>query len=112
LETLRVGIWGKVEEELNSAQPFSARNPAISSLKRNLQKEYVERLVDLLGKDNGLSVAQKPVQDLAATQLEQIHTAVGKAKDNPKLDPYTRAHLLEMHKRIQKILDAVYVVKM
>lgn len=112
LEILRGGIWGKVEEEVNSAQAFSARNPAISSLKRNLQKEYVERLVDLLGKDNGLSVAQKPVQDLAATQLEQIHASVGKAKDNPKLDPYTRAHLLEMHKRIQKVLDAVYVVKM
>lgn len=112
LETLRNGIWGNLEQDVNSAQSFTARKPAVSSLRRNLQKEYVERLVDLLGRDSGLNVAQKPVQDLAATQLEGILGVAARVKDNPKLDPYTRAHLAETHKRVQKVLDAIYVLKM
>lgn len=112
LETLRNGIWGNLEQDVNSAQSFTARSPAVSSLRRNLQKEYVERLVDLLAKDSGLNVAQKPVQDLAAMQLEGILGVAGRVKDNPKLDPYTRAHLVETHKRVQKVLDAIYVLKM
>lgn len=112
LETIRGGIWGNLEEELKRPEVFSARDPMITSLRRNLQKEYVERLVDLLGEDTGLSVAEKPVRDLAATQLQEILASAGKVKDNPKLDPYTRSHLAEIHKRIEKVLDADYVVRM
>jgi len=111
METLYEGIWGDLESKVEEGKSFSARSPMISSLRRNLQKEYVERLVDLLSDDSGLSVAEKPVQDLAAMQLEDILSLVGNSKGNPKLDPYTRAHLAETHKRIQKVLDAIYVIR-
>lgn len=112
LETLHGGIWGDLKDDPARTEPYTARAPFISSLRRNLQKEYVDRLVDLLGKDTGLNVAQKPVQDLAAMQLEKILTAVSQFKGSPKLDPYTRAHLVETHKRIQKVLDASFVIRM
>ncbi|MEM0969941.1 MAG: zinc-dependent metalloprotease, partial [Verrucomicrobiota bacterium] len=109
LDRLHEGIWGDVLPEQTEGKAYSARSPMISSLRRNLQKEYVDRLIELLGEDTGLSVAEKPVQDLAAMQLERIYEEADAVKELPLLDPYSRAHLMETGKRIQKVLDAAYV---
>jgi len=106
LDTLRDSIWGDLEVD----GEFTARKPMISSLQRNLQKEYIERLVDLMGPDSGLSIAEKPVRDLATLQLEELQKSVDAVKGDAKLDPYSKAHLNEVSKQISKALDAQYVV--
>ena len=78
----------------------------ISSLRRNLQAEYVDRLIDLADPESGLSVGERPIQDLAAMQLSDLVADLENVKENRNLDPYSRAHLLETHKRITKALDA------
>ncbi len=83
---------------------FTNREPAIDSLRRNLQQRYFRRLANLaLGKTD----APADCQTLAAAELDQLEVRVrevlgGKAR----LDDYTRAHLNELAARTRKVLDA------
>jgi len=111
LETIRKEIWGGIENGIDAKAPkATARKPMLSSLKRNLQKEHLERLVDLVKPDNGFTAARKPISNLASDQLQQIQAAVDKVKGSDKLDPYTRSHFADVSKLIGKVLDADYVI--
>ncbi|MEM1183964.1 MAG: zinc-dependent metalloprotease [Planctomycetota bacterium] len=87
------------------------REPMISSLRRNLQREYLERLIDLTMPSSQFGAAEKPVANIANMHLRAIH---GKIEDKlngngTKLDSYTRAHLEEAEQRIAKALEAEYI---
>jgi hypothetical protein len=90
---------------------FSTRQPMISSLRRNLQREHLERLIDLTLPKNGNSAAYKAISNLCMMQLtdlkEKIATTLKDSADS--LDPYTKAHLREAEQRISKALDADYI---
>jgi hypothetical protein len=113
LDTLHASIWGNLqtESQKNNGQ-FTARQPMLSSLRRNLQQEYVDRLIDLTQPKSGLSIGEKPVQDLAAVQLRDLVAEIEKVRDLPGLDPYTKAHLAETALRITKALEANFVVNL
>jgi hypothetical protein len=106
LDKLHDAIIGDLvtESQRNNGQ-FTARQPMLSSLRRNLQQEYVERLIDLIEPSSGLSVGEKPIQDLAAVQLREIVMEIDRVRDHPGLDPYSKAHLAETGLRITKALD-------
>jgi hypothetical protein len=100
------GLTKAMFRELDRLQQgeFTARKPAISSLRRALQRRYLERLSSLA---MGNVMAPEDCQTLAYVQLEGIEARIkavlaGKAK----LDPYTLAHLKESATRIRKVLDA------
>lgn len=104
-------LYDEIFSELN-ARPngkYSAREPMISSLRRNLQRETVDRLVDLsFGRGSGAS--RQAVANLATMKLRQLSSAIdGLIKDPAKLDPYTLSHLSETRIRIDKALDAQYI---
>lgn len=109
LETLNTNIW----TEINDPKPegSSARKPAISSLRRNLQREYVERLIDLSMPDQWAGTAQKPISNLALQVLRAMQGQLERVlkEDGSKFDPYTKAHLAEAKLRIDKALDAIYI---
>ncbi len=112
LTSLRSSIWGDLPAVLQANDAaFSARKPAVSSLRRNLQKEYVDRLIDLASPESGVSVGERPIQDLAAMQLGEIRDSIDAVKENAKLDPYTKAHLLKTSQRITKALDANFILE-
>ncbi len=112
LDQLRDGIWGDLQALLkDDANKFSARKPALSSLSRNLQKEYIDRLIDLSSPESGLSIGERPIQDLAAMQLGEIRDQIDAVKADPRFDPYSKAHLQESSKRITKALEANFVVE-
>jgi len=113
LGKLRDSIWGDVAKGVPAKAPkYTPRKPMISSLDRNLQKEYIERLTDLIKPDAGTSASTKPINNLAALQLGEIRRDIEKLiKASAKqLDPYSRAHLVETAKLIKKALDADYVI--
>lgn len=113
LSKLRAAIFGDLEAKANvEGAEFTARKPMLSSFDRNLQKEYVERLVDLIKPDSGFSAAHKPIQNLAAMELGEIKTGIDKVTGNEKLDPYSKSHLLDASKVIDKALNADYVVNL
>jgi len=100
------GLSTAIFRELDRLQQgeFTARKPAISSLRRALQRRYLERLSSLA---MGNVKAPEDCQTLAYVQLEMLEARIkavlsGKAK----LDPFTQSHLKESAARIRKVLDA------
>ena len=87
------------------------REPMISSLRRNLQREYIDRLIDLTMPGSMFGAADKPVANLANMHLRQLHaTITEKLEGNgSKLDSYTQAHLEEAGQVIERALDAEFL---
>jgi len=109
LGEIRDAIWSELEDFEDGK--FTARRPMISSLRRNLQREHLERLIDLSMGDSYSSASYKPVSNLVTSQLRKLKNKIdGTLKDsdlNP--DPYSVAHLSEASVRIEKALDANYI---
>lgn len=96
-----------VMAEVQATPPgdYTARKPAINSLRRGLQRAYVARLAGI-AMSGGASNAD--AQALAADQLRSLASGIEAilAKDDVKLDATSRAHLAELRDRITKVLDA------
>ena len=100
------GLTTAVFRELDKLQQgeFTVRKPAISPLRRGLQRRYVERLADMT---MGNVLAPEDCKTLAYVQLEGIEARINAALlGKAKLDPYTQAHLKETSTRIRKVLNA------
>ncbi len=106
-QTLHKSIWTELGE--NGSKEFTARKPMISSLRRNLQREHVERLIDLSMPDRWGSAARKPISNLALHELRGLKEKLEGALKDMKADPYTEAHLSEVKLRIDKALDAGFI---
>ena len=106
LDTLADAIWTELSEKPSGR--YTARQPMISSLRRNLQREHLERLIDLSLPGGGSGAASKSIITLVRTQLASL---AGKIKRLPldKLDPYSRAHLGQAAQQIEKAIDAQYI---
>jgi len=94
------------EASFKGAAAFTVRKPAISSLRRNLQREHLQRLIDL-ALQRGNSASTRSIALLARLTLENLAKSVDGAL-GADLDPYTRAHLADAKARIAKALDATY----
>ncbi|MGD9693133.1 MAG: zinc-dependent metalloprotease [Phycisphaerales bacterium] len=105
-------IWSELDGR--STGKYTARQPMISSLRRNLQRDHLNRLIDLtMPYALGGSAAENAVATLSCLKLREIQSRIGKAlgKDEAGagLDPYSVAHLVDAKKRIEKALDAQYI---
>ncbi len=110
LDTVCKAVWTELTQP-NGDADFSVRKPMISSLRRNLQRTFVERLIDLTLPGNDRTAATKPISNLALMKLRELNKKVGDTlKDQGgELDPYTRAHLEDVQTRITKALEAQYI---
>jgi hypothetical protein len=77
----------------------------VGSLRRGLQRQYISRLASLAIAPSGTS---PDAQAIAAAQLRSLESRIGTllAKNDVKLDDYSRAHLGDLQGRIRKVLDA------
>ncbi|MFM9958616.1 MAG: zinc-dependent metalloprotease [Phycisphaerales bacterium] len=102
-------VWKEIEEK--AGKRFTAREPMVSSLRRNLQREHAERLIDLAFPDGIIGAAGKTASTLATAELRALQTKLGSQLDGSgdRLDPYTAAHFAEVKLRIEKALDAQYI---
>jgi hypothetical protein len=108
LDAVSSAIWTELDEK--PKKQATARKPWISSLRRNLQREHLERLIDLTLPDAGFTAAYKPISNLAMVRLRDIKDRTAKALEQKgMLDPYSAAHLTEVQLRIEKALDAQYI---
>ena len=102
IEDLTGGIFAELDDL--SEGDYTNRHPAISSLRRNIQREFMKRLGRLA---LGHSSAPEDCQTVAYSQLTLLEKKMtvsleGKAK----LDSYSRSHLEESSARIRKVLEA------
>jgi hypothetical protein len=91
------------------------REPAISSLRRNLQSEHLARLIELSLEEDAGTPASRTIQSLVRMQLHDIHASIQGANPNAigtssSMDAYTRAHLSDASMKIKKALDAQYAI--
>jgi hypothetical protein len=103
IERLTKAIFA--ETETLQAGEFTNRKPAVSSLRRNLQRNYLKRLSQLALGESG---APQDCQTIAYYQLGQLGGRMETLlkKGEVKLDSYSRAHFEESTARIHKVLDA------
>jgi len=95
-----------VTDEIWSELAGGNGQPRVSSLRRNLQREHVDRLVDLALDDTG-NTALRTISSLARLHLRSVATLI---KNAPGGDDYTRAHLDDQLVKIEKTLDAAIVI--
>lgn len=109
LGTLEKEIWSELDRP---GDKFTEREPFISSLRRNLQREYVERLIDLSMPSAWGQASHKPIANLALMRLRNLSTRLQDTANGRReaLDAYSLAHLVEAKLRIDKALDAGYVL--
>jgi hypothetical protein len=113
MKTVTAAAWTELDSSPN--RRYTSRDPMISSFRRNLQKEHIERLIDLTLDDDTTAASQKPIANLARMHLRDIKKKVDGVLGNggsARLDDYTRAHLEEASVRIDKALDAHYIANM
>lgn len=111
LDSVTKGIWSEIDKA--PGQQFTARQPMISSLRRNLQREHLEFLSFLTNSGALLGEASKPITNLSLAQLrgiqEKIKGIVESKSAAGRLDPYTLTHLNEANKRIDAIINKVAI---
>lgn len=105
IQRLTKAIFSEVENTKESE--YTNRKPAISSMRRNLQRSYLEEMSKLA---LGASAAPQDCQTVAYAELTNLQQRIKSLLDNQpvasKLDTYSRAHLQESSARIAKVLDA------
>ena len=105
IQRLTKAIFSEVETVKEG--DYTLRKPAISSLRRNLQRSYLKDLSQMALGNTG---APQDCQTIAWAELSNLNARMDSLlKNQPvasKLDAYSRAHLQESQARIQKVLDA------
>jgi Met-zincin/Domain of unknown function (DUF5117) len=106
IQKLTKGIFSEVESTKEG--DYSNRKPAISSMRRNLQRSFLKDMSKLaLGSS---TITPEDCQTIAYAELANLQQRIKSLLDNQpvasKLDAYSRAHLQESAARIAKVLDA------
>ncbi len=92
------------ETETLQGGDFTNRKPAVSSLRRNLQRHYLSRLSSMVLGGTG---APEDCQTVAFAEMKSLQERMNKLlASNVKLDDYTKAHFAESSARIEKVLEA------
>ncbi|MHC4975990.1 MAG: zinc-dependent metalloprotease [Planctomycetota bacterium] len=98
LETITNRIW---DGEGNTG--------SIDSFQRNLQREHVGRLIDLAILDSP-SPSLRAISTLAAGELRRVD-AFASSEQRHQNDRYVEAHLEDIRTRIERALEASYVLR-
>lgn len=108
LAEINEAVWSELDQECPADR--NDRKPMISSLRRNLQREHMQRLIDLVLDTKEATAASKPIGNLARMELRSISASIKSSleKCKDKMDAYTKAHLMESANRIDQALKAGY----
>jgi hypothetical protein len=108
LGTINKAVWSELDQECPDDR--NDRKPMISSLRRNLQREHMQRLLDLVLESSDDTAAYKPISNLARMELRTLSSRIASSLDKcgKKMDAYTHAHLTETKERIDRALEAGY----
>jgi len=110
MESVHAAVWEELDSPTNGR--YTATSPMISSLRRNLQREHMERLIDLSMQGGSGSAAMNAISNLATMQLRELHSRIDSLVSGQharSIDAYSKAHLGEAKIRIEKALEAQYI---
>lgn len=110
LAAITANVWRETDK--NPDKPHTPRVPMVSSLRRNLQQEHIDRLIELTLPPKFVDTeASKAIANIALVEVKKVQTNVERIlKEAPgNLDPYTSAHLQKVQTQITKALNAEYI---
>ncbi|HNQ23527.1 MAG TPA: zinc-dependent metalloprotease [Phycisphaerae bacterium] len=106
--TVTDAVWAELNE--TPSRSFTNRKPFVSSIRRNLQRQQLSMLLNLVLSQPGRS-ANADVHAVVCLKLGQLAERLGKLLEQGtagKLDDFTRAHFDEAKSRIDRALAAEY----
>lgn len=106
LDKISNSIWSEVDKK---GGEYTDRKPMISSVRRNLQQEHLDRLIDLaMPQGLGSAVASRAISNLAMLKIRDLKDRLTSLLNDSgtKLDPYTKAHLQDALAKVTKLLDS------
>ncbi len=102
-------VRGIVWTELGKGSgKYSTRKPMISSFRRSLQRNHLQRLIDIVISKPG-NMIHADCHAVARMSLKNLGDSIDKTLDSKALDEYTRAHLLDSQTRITAALEAEFL---
>ncbi|MBI1313452.1 DUF5117 domain-containing protein [bacterium] len=108
LRSLTDAIWQEVEKTPD--KQYTDRVPLVSSLRRNLQEEHLQRLIDLSVPGSVRTEADKPITNLASFELNRIRKRIEQVlKGRDRIDAYTLSHLEKLIEQIDKRQNAEFI---
>jgi len=102
-DALQVTIFGDLGTL--AAKQSSNQDPAVSTMRRNLQRAYVSHLTDILLRGERYYPPQ--IQTLVRYYVKELAKEIEGVMATP-LDTYTKAHFDECHTRLKRSLEASY----
>ncbi len=103
-------ITDEIWSELNDGdREGTDRKPFVNSFRRNLQRNHLEMLMNLILTDPDGTVPAD-ANAIARRCVGKLSDKLGKALKSAKLDATSEAHLADVKKRIDKALEAQYTV--
>ena len=102
-------VWAELD--LGSNGTYTDRQPMISSLRRNLQAEQLQRLIDLSMTDSGFGAAGRPIANLSTHKLRELDKKIANVleESDGRIDAYSVSHLGEAQVLIKQALEAQYI---
>jgi predicted helicase len=106
LKGLTNSIWSELDD---TKREGTDRKPYINSFRRNLQRNHLEMLMNLVLTDPDGTVPAD-ANAIARNCVSKLSDKIGKTLADAKLDDTTEAHLNDVKKRIDKALEAQYSI--
>ena len=109
MDTVKAAVWTELQERPKGK--MTEADPYVSSLRRNLQRTHLERVIDLASESNGFGASATAVSSLARMQLRELNDEIIEtlSRDGNRLDSYTKAHLSDARAMIDRVLDSNYI---
>ncbi len=103
-----LAIWSELKAPARGT--YTDRSPMISSLRRNLQRQHLDMVLNIVLSQPGVMYpadAHSVARTTAKATMQQIETVL----KNDNIDMASRAHLEQAHARIEKALDAEFIIR-
>lgn len=106
ISSITNSVWSELDD---ADRDGSESKPFISSVRRNLQRQHLSMLLEMVLSEPGGMV---PADANAVSRLcvKKLSTKIGKVLKSSKLDMDTEAHLDDVKTRIDRALEAQYTV--
>ena len=106
IATVTDAIWSELDDR---GRKGTERKPYINSFRRNLQRRHLDTLMDLVLNEPGGSVPAD-ANAIARLTVTKLSKKIGKVLKRSSLDVACEAHLTDVKTRIDKALEAQYLV--